>query len=116
MFVQIGDRPLMTVNGKHLLSDALGYCGARNVFAAAPALVPTVDREGVLAAAPDVILLVADAADERAWADAWRSWNRRTGGGPGIAVASAGRLASFSPRVLEGLRDMCAELQRHRRS
>jgi iron complex transport system substrate-binding protein len=48
VFHPIWPRPLMTVNGKHVITDALRYCGARNVFAAARGLTPTVTLQQVL--------------------------------------------------------------------
>ena len=55
MFYQVWDRPLMTVNGGQVISDAMRICGAVNVFADLPARVPTVDVEAVLAANPEII-------------------------------------------------------------
>jgi iron complex transport system substrate-binding protein len=42
VFFQVWDRPLMTLNGAHLISDAIELCGGRNVFASLKPLVPTV--------------------------------------------------------------------------
>src|SRR4051794_31648142 len=47
VFYQLVERPLMTVNGHHFISDALGICGARNVFADAPLIAPPVSPEAV---------------------------------------------------------------------
>ena len=45
VFYQISDRPLMTVNGKHFISDAIALCGGRNVFADLPLIAPMIDAE-----------------------------------------------------------------------
>ncbi len=55
-FLEIWHRPMLTVNGTHLMSDALGLCGGRNVFAAAKTLTPVVSREQVLDARPEAIV------------------------------------------------------------
>ncbi len=57
VFHPIWPRPLMTVNGQHVISDALRYCGARNVFAAARGLTPTVTLQQVLRERPAAIVI-----------------------------------------------------------
>jgi iron complex transport system substrate-binding protein len=47
----------MTINGQHVITDALRYCGARNVFAGAKGLTPTVALQQVLREKPDVIVI-----------------------------------------------------------
>jgi iron complex transport system substrate-binding protein len=56
VFYQISERPLMTVNGRHFISDAIALCGGRNVFADLPLIAPMIDAEAVMAANPDVII------------------------------------------------------------
>jgi ABC-type hemin transport system substrate-binding protein len=59
VFVQLDDAPLFTVTGRHLISEMVGLCGGRNVFAALPGLAPAVDLEAVIAADPELILYAA---------------------------------------------------------
>ncbi len=68
VFYQIWPAPLMTLNDGHIVSDALKLCGAVNVFGKLPQLAPTISREAVLTAAPDVII----ASDERG--EDWHRW------------------------------------------
>src|SRR2546430_84945 len=56
VFYQISQRPLMTLSGRHFVSDALALCGGRNVFAGAPIIAPEIDAEAVLAADPQAII------------------------------------------------------------
>src|SRR3989344_7869297 len=48
VFYQLLDSSLLTVNGRHLISDVIKLCGGNNVFADLPALVPRIDTESVL--------------------------------------------------------------------
>ena len=73
MFYQIWEKPLMTLNGEHMVSDVMQACGGRNVFASLPALAPQIDIEAVLVANPDVIVAGADAGDT-GMLEAWRRW------------------------------------------
>ena len=115
VFYQIWDQPLMTVNGEHIISQVLGLCGGRNVFAALPPLVPTVDVEAVLAANPEAI--VASGADARRpeWLNEWKRW-------PSLTAVRRHNLISVppdliqrhSPRILDGAQQLCQELEQAR--
>ncbi|TLZ27641.1 MAG: cobalamin-binding protein [Gammaproteobacteria bacterium] len=59
VLLQVWNRPIYTVGGRHLMSDALEICGARNVFADLPEAGPLVDTEAVIARDPDMIIAAA---------------------------------------------------------
>jgi iron complex transport system substrate-binding protein len=63
VFHPIWPKPLMTINGRHVITDALSYCGARNIFAKAKGLTPTVSMAQVLREQPSVIVLAASSAE-----------------------------------------------------
>jgi iron complex transport system substrate-binding protein len=71
VFYQIGERPIMTLNGRHFVSDALGLCGGRNIFANAPLIASVVDAEAVLAANPQVIISARGDPADTAWQTRW---------------------------------------------
>ena len=112
VFYQVWKQPLVTVNGRQVISDALRICGGRNVFADLPALAPTVTVEAVLAADPDAI--VASGMDEARpeWLDDWRRW-------PRLRAVAAGRLyfvppdliQRHTPRILDGTERLCRHLE-----
>ncbi|MDE2276165.1 MAG: cobalamin-binding protein, partial [Burkholderiales bacterium] len=106
VFFQIWPRPLMTVNGHHLISRALALCGAQNVFADLAPLVPTVSEEAVVAADPDAIL--AGSAQGLA---AWQGlhWLRATRQGH-LLVVDAQTLGRGSDRMVPATAALCAQL------
>src|SRR5207237_8054578 len=63
VLLQVWNRPIYTVGGRHLMSDALEICGARNVFADLPEAGPLVDTEAVLARDPDIIVPAGPAGE-----------------------------------------------------
>jgi vitamin B12 transport system substrate-binding protein len=69
VFYQVWDRPLYTVGGRQIISDALMVCGARNVFADLDLPAPQVSVESVLQRQPQMIL-----ATDQAQLDAWKAW------------------------------------------
>ncbi len=71
VLMQVWNRPIYTVGGHHLMSDALELCGARNVFADLPEGGPVVDTEAVIARDPDIILAMAPEGEGAAWVADW---------------------------------------------
>lgn len=56
VFYQVWDRPLYTVGGGQIISDALSVCGAQNVFSDLTLPAPQVSLEAVLQRDPQVII------------------------------------------------------------
>ncbi len=108
VFYQIWHAPLMTVNASHPISEALELCGARNVFAGLPQLVPQVSAEAVVAARPDVIVT---GRSETALSDGLELWRtlkplQRT---PLITV-NPDRMHRATDRMADGVRELCEKL------
>jgi len=66
VFYQVWNKPLYTVGGGQIISDALKVCGARNVFDDLKLPAPQVSIESVLQRDPEMIL-VGDQAQKEAW-------------------------------------------------
>lgn len=71
VFYQVWDRPLYTVGGGQIISDALKVCGAENVFADLSLPAPQVSLESVLQRDPQVII-AGSQAQLAAWPGAHR--------------------------------------------
>lgn len=90
-FYQAWRQPLYTLQGGHLLSQALALCGADNVVAPGPVAAPLVGPEFVLRANPDVLVVAASDLDaSRAW------WGRF----PGLAAVRGQRFLAVDDRRL----------------
>ncbi len=113
VFYQVWERPLMTVNGQQMISDAIELCGGVNIFENLTATVPTVNREAVVAANPDVIVTY-DGETEDALAG-WKTLTTMHATAWGNLVAlSTPTLGRSSPRFVEGVENLCIELDRAR--
>ncbi|HYC38707.1 MAG TPA: cobalamin-binding protein [Usitatibacter sp.] len=110
VFFQVWPRPLLTVNGTHIISDVIRLCGGRNVFAEAKALVPTLDVEAVLAAEPEIALRTGAEGD----ADAFELWRRlphfRPTAAGNLVMLPTDALSRHSPRILDGADMLCTAL------
>lgn len=112
VFYQIWKEPLMTVNGRQIISDALSLCGGRNVFASLPTLAPKVTVESVIAANPEVIIASGMGSSRPEWLDDWKRWTS-------ISAVKADNLffvppelvQRHTPRILEGTEMLCTQLE-----
>ncbi|MFO7570049.1 MAG: cobalamin-binding protein [Smithellaceae bacterium] len=64
VFFQIGMDPVISVNGRTLISDVIVQAGGVNMAADQPARYPRYSAEGVMAGAPDVLLFAPMASDK----------------------------------------------------
>jgi len=109
VFVEIDDRPLFTVGGRHVISEAVELCGGRNVYADLDQAAPQVDLESVLAHDPEAILSTDDTvADPRA---EWQRWTRLTAVRAGtIYSVPSDTVTRATPRLVDGVEAICAAL------
>lgn len=111
VFYQVWDRPLLTIDHKHIIDDVIRLCGGRNIFADMPALVPTVSVEAVVSLDPEAIVTstVGGANDGLAM---WRSLpTLRAVASNNLIVLDANVISRQSPRIVEGAKDLCEKLQ-----
>lgn len=113
VFVQVGQDPLYTLNGEHIISDVLQRCGAANVFAGLPVPAPVVSIEAVLQAQPDAIVA---AQAKNGFPDAQTYWARYAAALPAArAIVSMDEdlLYRPGPRLVSGAEQLCAALATH---
>lgn len=112
IFYQVWDEPLMTVNGKQIISDVIRLCGGENIYAALPAIAPTVSAESVLAENPDVIVAGGMGESNAGWLDQWRRWPRLKATARGqLFFIDPNLLQRHTPRLLDGADQLCARLE-----
>jgi iron complex transport system substrate-binding protein len=115
VLLEIWDHPIYTIGGTHLMSDALRYCGARNVFDDLTGASPTVSQEAVIARDPAVIVAVAPANTGAAWLEGWRRFaGLRAVRGGNLILFEDQRLSRLGPSAVLATEQLCARLQRAR--
>jgi len=111
LFFQIWDRPLLTVNGEHLISDVIQLCGGQNVFAGLKPLTPEIPTEAVLAADPEAICGVSAEAGQAGDLDRWKHWQRLKAVKRGnLFTLGSDTISRNTPRILDGARELCEHL------
>lgn len=112
LFYQIWNRPLMTINGQHLIGHVIELCGGDNIFATLPTLAPQVDLEAVLRANPEVIIASGMGYERPEWLDEWQRWPQLAAvQSDSIYVIHPDIINRHSPRILQGAAQMCEQLQ-----
>jgi len=111
VFLEVWNRPLYTVGGRELMSDALRVCGARNVFADLPPRPPAIGVEAVLARNPDIIIATAPPGTAAGWLAQWQRF-------PSLRAVKTGwlmtfedqRLIGLGPGVIDATGEMCGKI------
>jgi iron complex transport system substrate-binding protein len=116
VFYQIWDRPLLTINGRHIISDVLGLCGAVNVFEHAALLTPSVSLEALFAAHPDVVLGGSSALAPAEFAAQWASYRVHDLARLSVKYVPPDLIQRATPRIAQGAAVVCERLQEVRSS
>jgi iron complex transport system substrate-binding protein len=106
-FYQVGEKPLFTINGAHLISRGLAMCKGRNVFEQEPGLAFQVGYESVIAANPDALFapLLQDGEDPLS---AWREWPAmKAVSRDALYLIPADAVSRATPRFLDALELAC---------
>ena len=112
LFFQIWDKPLMTINGDHLISDVIRLCGGQNVFAELKPLTPEISTEAVLGADPEAILGMSAEAGQAEDLERWKKWPRQKAVARGnLFLIHSDLISRNTPRVLDGAEQLCEQLE-----
>jgi iron complex transport system substrate-binding protein len=111
MFYQVWHKPLYTLNGSHIVSDAMRLCGGENIFADMKVTAPVVGIEAVLQEDPEVILGGARSKDENSVAN-WSAYPALTAVRRANVMQVDGNLLNRSgPRMIAGAAALCEKLE-----
>lgn len=107
VFYQVWSKPLITITDQSWINEVIKACGGKNIFSHLKGAAPEVNIEAVFAANPDVIL----GSDTKSWKD----WSQ-------LAAVQSHQVLSINtdlveragPRILDGVENVCRELDRVR--
>lgn len=121
VFYQVWDKPLYTISGASIISDAMRVCGGQNIFAAMKVVAPVVTPEGVLAEDPEAIFGTSEKSDpdSEGGLAMWRAFPSLTAVRKNNLFRLNGDLLNRAgPRMIDGTAAMCEQLDmaRQRRS
>ncbi len=114
VFYQIEAEPIFTINRDSPISEALSLCGGDNVFSDLPRLAGSLGREAVLARDPDVVIWGRQDHSDGIEAF-WRRWpDARATRANNLFAVDADLLARSTPRMVQGIEELCSALDKAR--
>ena len=115
IFYQVWAQPLMTLNQDHLIADIINICGGEQLFAKEKLLVPTVSREAVVKANPEIIFTAVDTQQMKTDWSMWSSIPQLAATQRKAFIDIDGDMISRpSTRIMQGAKKICLEIDKIR--
>jgi iron complex transport system substrate-binding protein len=115
LFYQVWDKPLITLNGQHIVSDAIRLCGGVNIFANMKVTAPNVGIEAVLQEDPEAIIGTAEKSPSDGGVNMWKRYPTLTAVQRGNLFLVDGNLLNRAgPRMIAGAAALCDKLEQAR--
>ena len=112
LFYQVWDKPLYTLNGAHIVSDAMRLCSGENIFAAMKVTAPIVSVEGVLQEDPEAIFGAIEKSSRDGGINLWRSYpTMRAVRDDNLFTLDGNLLNRAGPRMIAGAAALCEKLE-----
>ena len=116
VFYQVSNSPLFTLNGKHIVNEAISLCGGTNVFADLSIIAPNVSIESVIAKNPEAIIS-SKGLGTTSGLSMWKRFRTvdavRYGNLFGI---NSDWMDRAGPRMLSGTETLCKKLDESRKN
>lgn len=115
VFYQIWNKPLMTINGQHLISNIIELCGGTNVFHDLQTITPKISVEAVIATNAEVIVAGGMGKKRPEWVTEWKQWKQLPAvKNEQIHFVNPDILQRVGPRILQGADELCEILEQVR--
>jgi iron complex transport system substrate-binding protein len=109
-FYQVWDKPLYTLGGHHIVTDALRLCGGENIFAKLSLPAPVVGVEAVLQENPEAIFATAE--KNYGGVKMWKPYPTLTAVRNDNLFTIDGQLLNRAgPRMIAGTAQLCEKLE-----
>ncbi|RZA35196.1 MAG: cobalamin-binding protein [Lysobacteraceae bacterium] len=113
-FYQVWDKPLYTLSGRHIITDALRLCGGENIFDKLTVTAPIVSVESVLQADPEAVFGTAE--KNYGGVALWKPYTTLTATRKDNLFTVDGDLLNRAgPRMIAGTAILCEKLELARR-
>ncbi|HYD95704.1 MAG TPA: cobalamin-binding protein [Noviherbaspirillum sp.] len=112
VFYQVWDKPLYTLNDRHIINDAIRVCGGENVFASLPLVAPSLSPEAVLQENPEAIVSADRQDQSTSGVEMWKRYPsmlavRRDN----LFALDADLFNRSGPRIVAGAAQLCEKLE-----
>ena len=112
VFYQIWDKPVYTLSGDHMVSDAIRLCGGENIFAGLKVKAPSVSIEAVMQANPEAIFGDLQHGPDDAGITIWKPYKTMTAVARGnLFTLNSELLTRSGPRLPQGVAQLCERIE-----
>ncbi len=110
-FIQIWNKPLMSINGQHLISKIVAQCNGINIFQDTPQLTLSLGVETIIQHNPDVIFVTRQGDLGDTWLLRWKKWEFMTAvKNNQLYAVNPDFVVRHTPRILDGIEQVCGFL------
>ncbi len=111
VFYQVWSKPLYTLNGRHIVSDAIRLCGGENIFDRLATTAPIVNIEAVLQANPEAIVAGSNLQKTETGLALWQDYPALLAvKNKNLFAIDADLLNRAGPRLIDGTAALCEKL------
>jgi iron complex transport system substrate-binding protein len=115
VFYQVWSKPLYTLSGRHIVSDAIRVCGGENVFGGLVATAPIVSLEAVLQENPEAIVTGSSREKSETGLELWQGYQALLAvKNKNLFAIDADLLNRAGPRLIDGTAALCEKLDQAR--
>jgi iron complex transport system substrate-binding protein len=115
LFYQVWDQPLYTLNGQHIVNDAIQLCGGVNIFADLKTISPIVDVESILRLDPDAIVATSEKNPSNGGIQMWKRYpTLRAVKNQHLLLVDGNLINRAGPRMIAGAAELCDKLDQVR--
>ncbi len=116
-FYQVWNKPLITINGQHLISDVMRICGVDNMYADMNSLAPRISIESVIEKDPQIIIASGMGEAKPEWLDDWRKWKTiQAVQYDNLFFIPPAIIQRHAPRILDAAEQLCDQAQDARKN
>ncbi len=107
VFVQIWDKPIMTIGSQHIISQVIQLCGGKNIFDSLD-ITLTPDIESIIQRKPELILSTGMTKLAKNWLHRWENWTMIPAvKNKHLYTTNPDLLVRHSLRLLQGAKNVC---------
>ncbi len=111
LFYQVWDKPLYTLGGGHIVSDAIALCGGENVFGKMTLTAPVVGIEDVLREDPEAVVGGSEKSAREGGVNMWRQYpSMKAVRADNLFTLDGNLLNRAGPRMIAGAAALCEKL------
>jgi vitamin B12 transport system substrate-binding protein len=115
LFYQLWHKPLQTTGNDPWLNQLIDICGGINIFKSSNSGFPQVSIEQILAAQPEAIIVPTNQSNIVKYLTFWQQWPAINAvKKSNILRVDADALHRYTPRVINGVRNLCLAIDKAR--